>query len=759
MSVQTETRDERKTGDARAADVRTVQRTCPLCEATCGLTLDVTADRVLRVRGDRADVLSRGFLCPKGVALGELHHDPDRLREPLVRTGDNWRPVSWEEAYARVAAGLGPYLAARDRDAIGVYVGNPTVHNLGGALFLRPFLKALGSRQLYTAATVDQISKHVASGLLFGSPHALPVPDIERTDYLLMLGANPWESNGSLWTAPDLPRRLRELRRRGGRFVVVDPRRTRTAVHADQHLAIRPGTDALWLLALLQVLTSSGQIRPGRLAAFTHGLDELDARVAPFTPEAVAAACDIAPATTRRIAAELAAAPRAAVYARIGTHANRFGTLAAWATEVLNLVTGNLDRAGGVMFPRAPHDRVTARSVPGRGFTTGRWRSRVSGHPEVMGELPVAALAEEIETPGAGQVRALVTVAGNPVLSTPNGARLDRALAALDFMVSVDFYLNETTRHADVILPPPSPLERSHYDVYFLRFAVRAVGKWSEPVFRTASPDESDILLQLARLVSDTQPPPSAHALAEEQLRALIAREVANPASPIAGADPTVIRRRIAGATPAEELVDFLLRSGPFGDAFGHDPSGLTLARLRAHPHGLDFGAMAPRLPDLLDTPSGAIELASTVIDAELTRAAALLATPRSDDELLLVGRREFHSNNSWMHNLPALIERPERCTLRMHASDAARRGLTDGARVTVRSSVGVVEVPLEIHAEMRQGVVSLPHGYGHRGDGLRLTRAAAHPGASVNDLVPGVVDGPSGNAVLNGIAVEVAAV
>ncbi|MEQ8663279.1 MAG: molybdopterin-dependent oxidoreductase, partial [Gammaproteobacteria bacterium] len=506
----------------------------------------------------------------------------DRLRQPLVRENGELREASWAEAFARVEAGLAPWLRTHGRAAIGVYVGNPNVHNLAGSLFLRPLLKALATRNLFTASTVDQIPKHVASGLMFGDPGALPVPDIERTDCLLLLGANPWESNGSLWTAPDLPGRIRRLRRRGGRFVVVDPRRTRTAEHADLHLAIRPGHDAHWLLALAQVIVSEGRAAPGRLGDFSDGLDTLAPRLAAFTPEAVAAHCDIDAATTRRIARELAAAPRAAVYARIGTHASRHGTLAAWATELLNVLTGNLDREGGVMFPLAPHDRLHDGTPGGRGFTTGRWHSRVSAHPEVMGELPVACLAEEIETPGSDRIRALVTVAGNPVLSTPDGARLDRALAGLDFMVSVDIYLNETTRHADVILPPPSALERAHYDILFLRFAVRSVANYSPPVFASDAPTEQDILLRLALIAGGAGADGDVAAAAETYLAEQVAREVANPASPIAGAAVADILARVDGVDACDRMLDFLVRTGPFGDGFADDVDGLNLARLRA---------------------------------------------------------------------------------------------------------------------------------------------------------------------------------
>lgn len=733
-------------------DARTIYRTCPLCEATCGLELTVENRTVTRVRGDRNDVFSGGYLCPKGVALGELHHDPDRLTTPLIRDGDGFREASWEEAYVLIEQRLAPLLQARDRSQIAAYIGNPTVHNIGASLFLRPFLKALRTRNLFTASTVDQIPKHVASGLMFGDPFALPVPDIDRTDYLLILGANPWESNGSLWTAPDLPGRLRALKKRGGRFVVVDPRRTRTAANASEHLAIRPGADAQWLLALAQVIVAEQLAQPGALAEITDGLDDLPARLARFTPEAVAGCCDIDAATTRRIARELAGSERAGVYARIGAQANRFGTLVGWATELLNLLTGNLDRSGGVMFPRAPHDRLAGDQPGGRGFSTGRWHSRVSGHPEVMGEFPVASLAEEIETPGPGQVRALFTVAGNPVLSCPNGARIGKALASLDFMVSVDIYLNETTRHADVILPPRSPLERGHYDLLFLRFAVRSIARWSDPVFASSAPDDDDILRRLAVIAGDGTMA-DADAVAAATLNDHLKRELNNPHSPIAGADAADILARINGDTPVEKIVDLLVRTGPFGDGFSADVEGLNLAELKQHPHGIDLGAMESQLPARLRTESGRIELRSPGIDDELVAAAERLSDSQAAD-LVLIGRREFHSNNSWMHNIGSLIERPERCTLRIGAADAERLGLADGHKVEIRSAAGSVTAPLEIHAEMRSGVVSLPHGYGHGAPGIRLQRASRHPGVSANDLVEGEVDPLSGNAVLNGVAV-----
>lgn len=740
------------------AGERIAYRTCPLCEATCGLELTIRGDTVTRVRGDRDDVFSRGYLCPKGVALGELHADPDRLRAPLIRDGDAFRVASWPEAYAAVAAGLAPILARGDRDAVAIYGGNPLAHNMESSLYLRPLVKAVGSRNFYTSSTVDQMPRHLVAGLMFGDPMALAVPDIDRMDYLLMLGANPWESNGSLWTAPNLPARLRLLRRRGGRLVVVDPRRTRTARHADQHLAIRPGSDAPWLLALINVILADDLARPGRLATMTSGLDGLAAAVAPFTPEAVAALCGITPDVTRQVAHALAASPAAAVYARFGAQATRSGTLVTWATEVLNILTGNLDREGGVMFPRAVHERVRGTEA-GAGFKTGRWRSRVRGFPEVMSEFPGTTLPDEIETPGAGQVRALLTIAGNPVLSNPDGQRLDRALGTLEFMVSVDIYLNETTRHADVILPPPSPLEHSHYDLLFNRFAVREVANYSAPVLSATGPSESEILARLALIAGGRDLATPTAVIDEAMLDELIAREIANPHSSIADCSPAEIRAAVDGDTPGDRILDFMLRTGPRGDGFGRDVAGLSLARLREAPHGVDFGPLASALPARIRTRSGRIELNSTVIDDELARVRRELSAPPAADALLLVGRREFQSNNSWLHNLPSLIGEADRCVLQMHPQDAARRGLQDGATVRLGSATGAVEVPLAITDEVAPGVVSLPHGYGHAALRVRLARAQRWPGASYNDVVAGEIDQPSGNAVLNAVPVTVAAV
>ena len=740
--------------ESRVASEREAFRTCPLCEATCGLALDVVGDRVVRVRGDRDDVHSRGYICPKGTALGALHHDPDRLRGPRVKEGHGWREVSWDEAFERVGEGLAPFLAPdRDRDAVGLYLGNPNTHTLSGNLFLRPLIKALGTKNLFTAATVDQMPREVACGLIYGSPGALPVPDLERVDFLLLVGANPLESNGSLWTVPGLPERLREFRKAGGTLTVVDPIRTRTAELADRHLPIRPGSDAAWLLALCHTVVAEGLAQPGRLGAFTNGVDEVEGWLKPFSPERVEALCGISAEQTRQLARDFAAAPRAALYGRMGAHTVSFGTLAAWAIEVLHFLTGNLDREGGVMFPKPVHGRVSSGKAGGRGFKTGRWHSRVSGAPEVQSEFPSALLAEEIDTPGAGQIRAMITVGGNPVLSTPNGRRLDTALASLDFMVSVDPYLNETTRHADVILPPPSPLERSHYDLTFYGAAIRSIAHYSPPVFEPEGLPEAEILARCCVEIVGG----SVEAVNDSVLRPQVEREVSREVSPIAGRDPDQILAALEAEDPCDRVVEFLVRTGPFGDGFGVDPEGLTFTTLREHPHGLDLGSMTPVLPGALSTPSGKIELAPPAIGQDLSRLLAEVDRPPAEG-LLLIGRRNLRSNNSWMHNLEPLRRGRELCTLWMHPSDCAARGLRSGDSVEVVSEVGRVVIPLEETDSITPGAVSIPHGHGHGAPGMKLGVASARPGVSANDLTEGEIDPLSGNAVLNGVPVRVQA-
>jgi anaerobic selenocysteine-containing dehydrogenase len=738
--------------------METAFRVCPLCEATCGLAVTLEKDLIVGVRGDRDDLFSHGFICPKGALLGELDQDPDRLRAPLVRDGSTWREVGWSEAFARIEAGLRPLISAHGADAVACYLGNPNTHTTAGGLYIKPLLKALGTRNIYSASTVDQMPKHVSCGLMFGNPLSIPVPDLDRTDHLLMLGANPLESNGSLCTAPDFPGRIKALRARGGSLAVVDPRRTRTAALADRHVAIRPGTDAFLLFAMVHVLLAEGLAEPGPLLAHLVGLEELAAHAAAFPPEAVAQACGVPAETIRVLARELAAAPTAAVYARIGTTTVEFGTLTSWLVDVLNILTGNLDRPGGAMFPQAPH-LPAPRPGPGRGYRTGRWHSRVRHLPEANGELPVATLADEIETPGDGQIRALITVAGNPVLSTPNGPRLDEALAGLDFMVAVDCYLNETTRHADVILPPSRIVEKDHYDFAFNMLAVRNVPRYNPPLVEKAPGvlDECEILARLTMIASGYGPDADPALLDDMLLGRTLGAAVADETSPVAGRDLAELRALLYDGTGPQRRLDAMLRLGAFGDGFGAAPDGLTLAKLADAPHGIDLGPMTPALPALLKTASGMIELCPEPIVADIARLHAGLAQRR--ESLVLIGRRHQRSNNSWMHNVAGLTRGTNRCTLQMHPEDAQRLGLADGASAVVASQVGELTVPVELTADVLPGVVSLPHGWGHGAAGSRMAAAALTPGVNSNALTDETqIDPLSGTAVLNGIPVSVTA-
>lgn len=727
---------------------RTALRICPLCEATCGLSLTLADGAVTGARGDREDVFSRGFICPKGAAFGALDSDPDRLRSPLVRRDGRLREATWEEAFEAVASAVPALVQEYGAQSAGVVLGNPNVHTMAGALYPPLLLKSLGTRNLFTASTLDQMPKHVSSGLLFGDPFAIPVPDLDRTDFLLLLGANPVESNGSLCTAPDFPGRLKALRARGGTLVVVDPRRTRTAALADRHLAPRPGSDALLLAALAHTLLEEKLADPGALAEHCDGIGELGAALGSFTPEAVAPACDLTAAEIRTLARELAAAPTAAVYARIGSCTVEFGTLASWLVDVLNILTGNLDRPGGALFPLSATAPAGRPAGPGRGFTLGRWSSRVSGHPEVKGELPMAALAEEIETPGDGRIRVLLAIAANPVLSAPDGDRLDRALAGLDFMVSVDPYLNETSRHAHVVLPPPPPSQSAHFDFAFNGFAVRNQARYSPAALplEDGRMDECEIHARLILAVSGLHGAPPG-AVDERVITDSLARAVTDPHSPLHGGDPQELARLLTGRTGPERRLDLMLRTGPYG---------LILEDLRQAPHGIDLGPLRPRLPGVLKTRSGRIELLPDPIAAELPRLGATLADRPA--ALVLVGRRHLRSNNSWLHNVPALTGGSNRCTLQVHPQDADRLGLVHGGHARITADGGSLEVPVEVTDAVRRGVVSLPHGWGHDRAGSRLSVAAAAPGANVNQLLDGTrMDRLSGTAVLNGFPVELA--
>ena len=706
-------------------------RTCNLCEANCGLLIETAQARITSIHADPDDPLSQGYICPKAYALKDAYEDPDRLRRPLLREGTTWREVAWDEALTAAAQGLHQVQKRHGEGAVASYIGNPTVHNMAAMLAVPPFLRLLGGRNRFSATSVDQAPKMLSSFLLFGGQMAIPVPDVDRTDYLLILGANPLVSNGSMMTAPGMKRRLRALRDRGGRVVVVDPRRSETAAAASEHVFLYPGTDSLFLLALLSVLFAEDLVRPAALAERIEGIAHLAALARAFAPERVATATGVAADTIRRIARELSAAPTAVCYTRIGACVQEYGTLTSYLGDVVNLVTGNLDRAGGAMFPKP------AAAYPTRG-SYQRWRSRVRGLPEFGGELPVACLSEEIETGGPGQIRGMITLAGNPVLSTPNGARLEAAMGTLDFMVSVDPALNETTRLAHVILPPRHSLENPHFSLVFHKLAVRDTVKFSEPLF-----------------------PPAADSLSEWEILGRLAAELVrlrSADSVAAGGAPVDNPAAAQFSQTPTQLIAMLLAGGSYG---------VSLKDVQAKPSGIDLGAMKEGgLERELRHGDGKVHLTHACIDAEVARLGAALAegtlggsAHRADDAFLLIGRRQLRSNNSWMHNCASLIKGPERCTLLMHPQDAARLSLREGALVTVKSRTGSVVVPLQLTDEMMPGVVSMPHGFGHTRQGTRMQLAAARPGASMNDLTDELrTEGLVGNGILTGVPVSVSA-
>ncbi len=700
--------------------------TCTLCEASCGIVVSVDDGRITDIRGDKDDPHSHGFLCPKARALSDIHEDPDRLRHPMVRTPDGWREASWEEAFELAARRLREIRRRHGRHAVAVYQGNPSAHNLGLLTSGQLLFRGLRTHQLYSASSLDQLPHMVAAFHMLGHQWLLSPPDIDRTDLFVCVGANPAVSNGSLMTAPNVKGRIKAIRTRGGRVVVIDPRRTETAALADEHLAIRPGTDALFLLSMANVIFTEDLVRTTRPVA---QLDDLRAAAAGFPPEATAAATGIDADTVRRLARELATTPRAVLYGRLGLCTQEFGGLCAWLLVALNAITGHLDEPGGAMFTTPAVDIVPMLAMVGQSGSHDRRRSRVRSLPEFGGEFPAATLAEEIGTPGPGQIKALITSAGNPVLSTPNGSRLEASLPKLKFMVAIDFYLNETTRFADVILPPTAHLERSHYDLLFLMFAVHNSAKYCAPVFERGPDQRHDweICIELATRIIGPRP---------------VGR---------------LLRWPLLHSGPEGSLA-FALRLGPHGLGRG----GLSLRRLRKTPHGVDLGPLEPRLPRRVRFRGRAVRLAPRPFLDDLDRLRSRLAEMvDGTDRLVLIGRRHLRSNNSWMGNSASLLEskgQPQ-CTLLVNPHDATARQLVDGELVTLSSAAGEVDVPVQITDEMMPGVVSLPHGWGHHRDGARLRVAARHPGASINDVTDEhLVDALTGTAALSGVPVTVTA-
>jgi anaerobic selenocysteine-containing dehydrogenase len=723
--------------------------TCTLCEAMCGLEITVDDGRVALIRADRDDVWSQGYLCPKGTTLGKVHEDPDRLRRPMVREGERWREVGWDEAFARCEELLHPVIERYGIGAVTAFVGNPTAHNFSLGRYVGVLIGMSGIPMIYSSGTVDQWPKNLSSQLMYGGMWTFPIPDVPRTDLWIVMGANPHASQGSLLACPDLLGEIDRIRAGGGRTIVVDPRRTGTADRADEWIPIIPGTDAALLLGMINVLFADGLVDLGAIAPLVVGVDEVRSLSGAFTPEAVASACGVPAERIRLLAHELATTERAVLYGRIGLCNQEFGSLASWLVDVVNILTRHFDTPGGLMFPKPVAWGLNSLPRPDLAdFQAGRWHSRVRGAPEVLGQVPVSCLAEEIDTPGDGQLHALITVAGNPVISAPGAARLDRALPLLDCMISVDNWLNETTRHAHVILPGLSPLEQPHFDDLLWTLAVRSAAKWSDPVFEpdAGRPAEWEILIRLAAICSGTRAADVDVAAIDDGFFSTLCQ--------VKGVDPGIALAAYDHGGP-ERMCDLTVRTGPWGDRYGEVSDGLTLDAIKASPHGIDLGPMVPRLSEVLRTPSGKLELAPPYLTADVPR--LLERVSRTAEPLVLVSRRHVRSKNSWMHNVDVLVKGKDRCTLLINPDDARRCGVEHGSAARVTSEAGSIEVPVEVSDEMMPGVVCLPHGWGHDKQGTRLSVARDHPGVNNNLLAPPeFVDVISGNAAVNGIPVEV---
>ncbi len=735
------------------ADHVTAYRVCPFCEATCGLAVEVEGGSIVSVRGDKKDPFSHGYICPKAYALKELYEDPARLRRPVRRTATGWEEMSWDEAYREVSARLLEIRKRYGDGAVGIYTGNPMAHDFA-LLYADVLGRAVPGRTVFNSTAIDHLPKIIATSLMFGGPWPAtqPVADIDRTWHLLIVGANPVVSHGSLMTMPDAPGRLKSVINRGGKIVVVDPRRTETAKIASEHYFIRPAADAAFLLALVHTLFDEGLIKLGAAAGMVNGLEEIEAVGREFAPERVADHCGISAPAIRRIAREFAGAESAACYGRLGTCVQEFGLLATWGVDLLNVLTGNLDRPGGVMFTNAAASMAILSK--GKPYEFGRWKSRVSGQPEAGGMVPCSTMAEEILTPGKGQVHAMILLMTNTLRSAANSAELEKAFSRLDFLVALDFYINETTRYAHIILPTPSPAEQPHYEFGLYNTAVRSIAKWSSSVVPAPndSPSGWQILLRLSRELMGMSEK-SDRELDDEMFAQRAAGMVRR--SNWKGLTVEEVVNKCAGAWGPERTIDMLLRIGAFGDGFDRRPDGLTLAKVKAFPHGLDLGPLEPRLREVLNTRSGMIELLPKAMSNDVPRLQAAIS--ESSHGMRLIGRRQLRSHNSALHNLPALMKGRERCTLQVSPDDAGRLRLRNGEAARVTSRVGSIVAPVEVTEDMMPGVVSLPHGWGHDVEGSALTTAKAHPGVNINFVTDNrAYDRASGTAIVFGTPVTV---
>jgi anaerobic selenocysteine-containing dehydrogenase len=700
------------------SEVQTHYRTCNICEAMCGLEIKHQDGEVLSIKPDKQDTFSRGHICPKAVALQDFYKDPDRIRTPLKRTDSGWQEISWEDAFGEIIDRMKSIQHQHGDNSVGVYLGNPNAHNFGNAIFLHPFFRALGSNNIYSSASADQLPHHVASNYMFGSGIVIPVPDIDRTDFMLIIGGNPVVSNGSMMTAAGVPDRLKDIKKRGGQVVVIDPRKTETAKLANEHIFIRPEKDALLLLAMIQTIISEGLADLGHLEPMTEGFAELKSAAQDFPAEAVADTVGISADKIKQLARDFAKAPSAVCYSRMGASTQSFGGLCLWLTYALNIITGNFDSVGGAMLPQPAFD-LLRKTTKGKPSSYGRYKSRVSQLPYYNSEFPISALAEEILTEGDGQIRAMFTIAGNPVLSAPGGDELTQAFENLDFMVSVDIYLNETTKHADIILPSTTGLEVAHFDVFFNSFAVRNNVKFSQPLFEKTDNQKHDWQI----------------------LKELINRFSNSPDD---------------GSTP-EMVLDMGLKSGFYQE------QELSLQKLIDNPHGIDLGPLQPCLEERIRTEDGKVQLTPQIYLDDLPRLKQYLQNyqqQRQDYPFDMIGRRQARSHNTWTQNSHRLVKGKNPCTLQLHSQDAETLGLSRGQMAKVSSATGEVEMEVDVNDNILQGVVSIPQGWGHNHRDTNMTIAASQPGISINSLTDRKrIDPLTGNAAFNGTPVAIEAI
>jgi len=691
-------------------------RTCNLCEAMCGLKITYKEKKIISIVGDKKDPLSKGYICPKSQALKDLYEDSDRLKTPIKRSENGWEKISWVEAFDEIEHQIKKIQEKYCNDAVATYQGNPNVHNLGAILYGGPFLKSLKTKQKYSATSADQLPHHIASLKMFGHQMLIPIPDIERTHYLLILGANPGASNGSLLTAPGFSQKIKNIQKRGGKVINIDPRYTETSKISSNHFFINPGKDALLLLSLLHVIFEQGINEKTHLSNHLKGLNEIKEIVKKYPPQKTASIIGINGFEIQKIAKDFMNSETAVCYGRMGVSTQEFGGICQWLINVINIVTNNMDKVGGAMFTKPAIDLVFMTGMQGKVGNFNRYRSRVHDLPEYSGELPVATLADEMLVKGEGQIKMLICTAGNPVLSTPNGKKLEMALEQLDFMVSIDIYLNETSKYANIILPSTNGLETQHYDLVFHQLAIRNTAKLSEVLFEKDDNQKHDwqILNELTERITGNK----------------------NSLTP-------------------EKMLDSMFQFSSYKDA------NLSVKKLKDNPSGLDLGALQPHLTKRIFTTDKKINISPKFFIDDLKRLDQELFNVVDEDKInypfALIGRRHLRNNNSWMHNSELLMKGKNRCTVLMSSKDANNLSITNHQQIRIISNVGSIKLPVEISDEMKEGVLSIPHGFGHNREGTKIKLAEKNAGESINDLTDDhKIDRLTGNANFSGTRVKV---